>query len=608
MRKNEVIQLTEIEHVLQRSGMYLGDTSLSNHSKYHINGAGKIVKGDIRYCPAVIKLFDEIISNSIDEALRTGYKYANKININIKGNTIKVADNGRGIPIVIDKQRGKTQAEMAFTSLRAGGNFINDSFVSIGTHGLGSTLVNIMSTVFRAETNDGKKKFNLVSSDNMSSSKVKITKSRGMKYCGTSVEFTPDFTRFAKTLNGLDSVHMGLIEKRLSDLAVCFPDIAFKLNNKTIRLKSFKKYAELYSDDVLIQQSENFKLAIFPVDEPSHVSFVNGIDTYEGGTHVRVAMNKLIEGMLVHFNKRFKKLKITPADIRNHLGIILISDKINNPKFRSQTKEYISNPSSEFKKLFTELGNASFIRKVLKNDNIIDPIIETKKLKSEAAERVAIKRAQRTQKRVRVASYIPANSKRPKDKVLFITEGASAIGQLCNVRDPAIHSGFPLKGKVLNISGKKPTEILKNEELKNLMAIIGLNIGAAPIGLNIGKINILADADYDGLSICGLLINFFHLWPDLFDGRLNIVKSPILIATKGKQIKRFYSLNDFDQKKYNGWNIKYFKGLGGLPESEYELMINDPILEKVVLDEDAEESLNIAFGNDSQKRKDWLSK
>ena len=604
MRKNEVTQLTDIEHVLHKPQMYIGDTALGSHDKFYIDTHDKIVKGSINYCPALIKLFDEIISNSIDEALRTNYAYANKINIKIMGNTIVISDNGRGIPVVDSATKGKTQAEIAFTNLRAGSNFTSDSFISIGTHGLGASLVNIMSTVFRAETDDGKKHFKLTCLNNMSNTQTKISKSKNRR--GTSVEYTPDFKQF-NGINSLNDVHIGLIKKRISDLSVCFPDITFKFNNKIVRLKSFKKYVSLYSDNFIIHETENFQLAVYPVDEPTQVSFVNGIDTYEGGTHVQHAQHKLISEMLVHFKKKFKKLNIKPADVRNHMGIILISNKINNPKFRSQTKEYISNPTSEFVKLFAELGHPPFIRKVLKNDAIIDPIIETKKLKAEAADRVALKRAKKGQKKIRVASHIPANSRRSQDKILFITEGASAIGQLCNVRNPAIHGGFPLRGKPLNISGKKPTDIIKNIEMKNLMAIIGLNIGEAPLDLNYGTIAILADADYDGLSICGLLINFFAMWPDLFDGRLSIVKSPILIAKKGKQIRRFYSLTEYDQSKYKGWTIQYFKGLGGLPASEYELMINSPLMEYISLDDNWASSLHTAFGNDAEIRKIWLA-
>lgn len=606
MRKNDVIALSEIEHVLARPGMYLGDVSMGTHDKFYFDKDGNISKRAVRYCPAVIKLFDEIISNSIDEALRTDYNYANKINVKIEGNTISVSDNGRGIPVVLDKQLGKTQSEMAFTNLRAGSNFMDTDFVSIGTHGLGSTLVNIMSAVFRAETDDGKKHMSLICSNNMSNQAAKISKSKGTR--GTSVEFTPDFAQFDK-LNKLDDIHISLIEKRLSDLVVSFPKITFKFNNKIVRLKSFKNYVSLYSDDAIIHEHENFQLAVFPVEEPTHVSFANGIDTYEGGTHVDNAQWKLVSELMKHFDKKYKKLKIKPSDVRNHMGIILICNKINNPKFRSQTKEYITNPSSQYKELFADMGNSTFIKKVLKNDAIIDPIIETKKLKAEAADRVALKKAKRGQKKIRVASHIPANSKRPQDKILFITEGASAIGQLCNVRNPAIHSGFPLKGKVLNINGRKPTEIIKNEELKNLMAILGLNIGEPAANILVGKIYILADADYDGLSICGLLINFFAMWPDLFtDNKIFIVKSPILIAKKGKQIKRFYSLSEYDQAKYKGWSVQYFKGLGGLSEAEYELMIHSPILEKIVLDNDYKKSLNIAFGSDSNLRKIWLAK
>jgi len=134
MRKNEVKQLTDVEHVLNRPGMYLGDVSLSEHTKW-IMDEDKIIKQEVEFVPAILKQFDEIISNSIDEALRTNFKHANKISVIIDGNKITVSDNGRGISSDVGAGADKSQAELAFTALRAGSNFGDESFVSIGTHG-----------------------------------------------------------------------------------------------------------------------------------------------------------------------------------------------------------------------------------------------------------------------------------------------------------------------------------------------------------------------------------------------------------------------------------------------------------------------------------------
>lgn len=605
MRKNKIVQLSDIEHVRQKSGMYLGDMSQTQSLKYIIDD-NAATKKNLKYCPAVLKLFDEIISNSIDEALRTNYKHANKITVTVDGNTIQVTDNGRGIPVKEDPGTGQLQSLMAFTHLRAGSNFSDESFVSIGTHGLGATLVNIMSATFRAETDDGKKRMSLVCSNSMETINHKTGRSRGKTKTGTSVMFVPDFSRFG--INKLGS-EVDLIEKRIADLAVCFPDITFRYNGKIVRLKSFKNYVNLYSDKADLLIDENYSLAVFPVEEPTQISFVNGIDTYEGGTHVSYVMSHIVSKIGERLNKKYKKLKITPADIKNHLGLILVTNKIENPKFRSQTKEYITNSQAEIKPVFKSIEDAdAFVRKILRNDDIVDAIIETKKLKTEAQERVALKKAKRTAKKIKVASHIPANSKYPNKKTLYITEGQSAIGQLCNVRDPALHGGYPLKGKILNVSGVSPSVIIKNKELSELMAIIGLHLGERPNDLNYGNIAILTDADSDGHHIACLLLNFFSLWPDLFkEKRVSMIRSPILISKKGRKTERFYDLEDFDQKKYSDWKTTYFKGLGGLPVEEYEKMIHEPVKDLVEMDDDTDQMLKIAFGNDAQLRKDWLA-
>jgi DNA gyrase/topoisomerase IV subunit B len=181
---------------------------------------------------------------------------------------------------------------------------------------------------------------------------------------------------------------------------------------------------------------------------------------------------------------------------------------------------------------------------------------------------------------------------------------------LINVRQTAIHGGYPLRGKVKNVRQIKPTDIMKNKELSELMSILGLELGETATDLNYGRIGILADADFDGFSIAAALVNFFSYWKELFDEeRLLFIKSPIVIAKKKKQVKRFYDLKDFsDAKLDSDWKIEYNKGLGSLSIEEYDLMINDPVTEVIKFDDDATRSLETVFGKDSLPRKKWLMK
>lgn len=603
MRKNVVKQLTDIEHVRKRPGMYVGDVTLSEHPKWVTNDDGtRIFKTDVKIVPAILKLFDEIISNSIDEAFRTKFKYGNRISVIVEGDKITVTDNGRGISADIAPGSKDPQSVAAFTSLRAGANFSDDAVISIGTHGLGASLVNILSTKFDVTTCDGKDLTQIKCRDGMT--KVASTFGKNTKKW-TEVSFTPDFSLFG--VNHLTDAHVAAIRKRVTDLAACFPDITFKFNKRVVKAKRFRDYLSMLSPLYELKEEETYKLGIFPSDEPDQISFVNGIDTYEGGTHIDWVRHKVVTELLDRLNKKYKKLNLKPADVRNKLTFVLISNDIPSPKFRSQTKEYLTNNYNEFSHIFDGVENDGLINRLLRHPEIIDPIIETKKLKLEAQERVNLRAQKRRAKKLKIPKHIAANGD-PKQTILHICEGNSAVGQLCNVRDPDLHGGYPLRGKPLNVFGRKPTEIMKNTEFAELMQIIGLELNEPVGSLNYSKIRIMADADHDGNSIVGLLLNFFMLWPELYEQRrITIIKSPIVIATRGKTVKRFYDLQEYkDANLSSGWSIKYVKGLGSLSRDEYEFMINNPNEAEFELTPKSVDSLLLIFNNDSAGRKEWL--
>ena len=603
MRKNDVKVLSEIEHVLHRPGMYVGDTTKGSHDKWVMRD-GSIVKESVEIVPAFLKLFDEIVSNSIDEGFRTNFKFANEIKIYLEDNgKITISDNGRGIPVVDVPELGKTQAELAFTNLRAGANFEDDGHVSIGTHGLGSTLVNILSKKFIAHTDDGKKHFRLHCSNNLSEIDTEITKSKGP--IGTNVSFFPDFDRLG--MKEITEDHKNLIEKRVHDLAVCFPKIRFKYNGRVVQASTFKQYLKKIGDNYEILETPKFKVAVIPSETYEHISFINGIDTFGGGVHCDIVSGD-ISWTLKEAIKKKHRLTVRPSDIKNHLTFVTITNSVGDPKFDSQTKERLTNNANDIKPIFDGLLDEKFIARILRNDEIIQPIIETLLLKKQLAEARALRKANKGMKKKKVATHISASSKNPDDKILFITEGQSAISNLINVRKTDIHGGFPLRGKVRNVRELKPTEVMKNKELSELMSIIGLELGEPALDLNYGQIGILADADYDGFSIAALLVNFFSNWKELFEeGRVLLIKSPIVIAKKGKAVKRYYDLKDFEEARLDtDWKIEYNKGLGSLSVDEYDLMINDPVTEVIDYDSGAGSSLETAFGKNSIPRKQWL--
>ena len=181
---------------------------------------------------------------------------------------------------------------------------------------------------------------------------------------------------------------------------------------------------------------------------------------------------------------------------------------------------------------------------------------------------------------------------------------------MIQVRNNKIHAGLPLRGKVLNVYSVTEKTVLSNSELQDIMGATGLMLGQEPINLRYGKIVLLQDADPDGDSITGLLLNFFYkYWPQLFD--MGIIKkylSPIIIAKNGKDIKRFYDIRQYNEVRdqYSKYNISYNKGLGSLSTEEYSMMINNPVEYTFRVGDVCENSLKVVFGPDARLRKGWL--
>ena len=191
--------------------------------------------------------------------------------------------------------------------------------------------------------------------------------------------------------------------------------------------------------------------------------------------------------------------------------------------------------------------------------------------------------------------------------MLLLCEGLSAIGNLINVRNAKTTGGYPLKGKVQNVHGMRPLEIVKNKEIAELLTVIGLYVGMPAENLNYGKIVVFSDADIDGSHIYCLLLNLFSMWPELFEQkRIYRLLAPLYYCTKGKQEKMFYTQEEFEAFDSKGWDVSRYKGLGSMPENVYEKCVNDPVLECVVDFDKA--IMDMAFGKESDARKEWLLK
>ncbi|QOI66489.1 DNA topoisomerase large subunit [Erwinia phage FBB1] len=606
MIKNEIKILSAREHVLKRSGMYIGSSSNESHERF--------VFGEYRpiaYVPGVIKIIDEIIDNSVDEGIRTNFKFANKISVDIDQNTqkITITDNGRGLPQdMIETPEGETipGPVAAWTRTNTGGNFGDDEErVTGGMNGVGSSLTNIFSTIFKGVTSDGKNEITVNCSNgaqNVSHSIKPSTKK------GTTVEFVPDFSHFET--NSISENDILIVRDRIQTLAVIYPDIEFKFNGHKIQ-GNFKKYAKMYDEHAIIQEQDNCSLAICrSPDGFRQMTYVGNINTKNGGHHIDCVIDDVTEDLIPAI-KRKHKIEITKSKIKECLTIVMFVRNMKNMRFDSQTKERLTSPHGQVREHIA-LDAKKLSKAIMNSDEILMPIIEAALARKLAAEKAAETKAAKKASKAKVAKHIKPNKygNENEETTLFLTEGDSAIGYLIEVRDRDLHGGYPLRGKFKNTWGMKASDILANKEAFDICAITGLTIGEKAENLNYKNIAIMTDADVDGTgSIYPSLLAFFTHWPELFEqGRIRFVKTPVIIAEKAGKQTWFYDLSEYDKARENlkGYDIRYIKGLGSLSVDEYERVINKPNYDIVRLDKNWKELFEMLMGNDSAPRKTWM--
>ena len=596
--------LTARQHVRERIGMYMGSSAREPIERF-VMGKWAVVES----VPALSKMIDEILDNSIDEAIRTNFKYANKINVSIDGDKVTVTDNGRGIPHenVYDETTDSyiAQATAAWTRVNAGTSF-DDNRVTIGTNGVGSAATNFLSKKFIGKSWRDGKQLTVTCKNGAEEIKEAYTPKEGN---GTEVAFTPEFELFeCDSLSEYDTI--ALVEDRLISLQMAFPEIAFSFNKRRIKVNNLKKYSELFGEEAILEKTDNLSFFITSSEDGFRTnSFINGVNTRQGGSYVDFVVNQIIDDLVIMI-KRKHKIEVVKSTIKNGLTFVLFARNFTNPKFDSQTKERLTNPMSNVREHAIASGirdSDFFARKILNTPSIIDPIIEAQLAKKIAADKRAATLAQKKLRKVKVAKHISANK---DDATLKIVEGDSAMGFLLKVRDPNKVGAFPLRGVIMNTWDMKPADVLKNKELSELVAVLGLDINDPNSVDNMTYQNIatLTDADHDGIGhISPLLIAFFFkFWPRLLrEKRVKITRTPIMISTRGKDVKWFYTYEDANaHKSESGWKHRYIKGLGSLTESEYDKIINDPKYDTVTVDD--ANIFQMMFGKDSQPRKEYM--
>ena len=604
--------LDQISHILLRPQTYVGSNKPHTSVKWVISNDDKIEQRELTYIPSFIKIFDEVITNSVDESKRN--KKLNRIDVKIdtKSNFISVRDNG-GIPVVIHKEQKKYVPEVIFGTLMSGSNYDDTEYREVaGLNGLGSKLTNIFSLKFEVSTCDGKNLFQQVFKNNMRDRTKPIIKSSNK--CYTEISYYPDLEKFG--LTEINESHFKMIEKRVYDLAACNTNVKIYFNGTLINFKTFEDYIKLYTSEYFYESTKDksWSIGISPSSNGfQQVSFVNSTDTYDGGTHVDYVLNQIIS-QLREFFQRKHKVDVKPSELKNHMFLFLNSTVIN-PSFSSQTKEKLITEAKEFGMSF-EVSN-KLIQLILKSD-IVQSILDWIQQKKNAEENKLARELNKNLSKIKVDKLIDAKGKDRWKCSLAIFEGDSASSAFRKYRDTPTQGAFSLRGKFMNVAEITNQKLVSNAEVVNLMGALGLKLGqkVVPGTLRYGRILFYCDQDYDGYSIVGLLINFLHkFWPELFEHNIVYkVETPIVVVKNIKSKKKIYFYN---QNEYNDWvksinpkdwEIKYKKGLAALVDDEYKDIIHNPKLTKIKKDDISSDSLNIWFGKDSNLRKNEILK
>lgn len=506
MKENKIEQLTDIEHCLQRPNIYIGAITPTKVSTFILEKKSqKFSYEEIEYVPGFLKIIYEVIDNSVDEAIRTKFKYANQISVSIdqKTSLITVSDNGRGIPLTNMEGTDKSQLEVALTSLRAGSNFNDEEGrVLLGMNGVGASLTNIFSKTFVAEVNDGVRHGLLECADNLSTKSCVIKEIRRKSTAdaskkvktGTTISFVPDLKRFK--LKKIDDIHLNLIFQRMMFLSYTYPEITFKFNGETIRFKNAKNFMSCFSDHFVSIQDENvpckYLIGVIPNehDEFTNKSYINGADCVLGGNHLDVIHSELVGRIKEKLSKKYPNIKV--GDIKNRLSYIINFREFLNPMFNSQTKENFSSSAQEIKAFLKDVDWDAFAQKICKCQEIIEPIVESFKIKEELQNRKLLDKIGKSTPKFKCENFMPATE---ENKYCAICEGFSAQSGLSNALGRKQIGYFATRGVPLNTYEISVSKIAENKELTDIIKCLNLKLGSKEQNMTYENVLIATDAD-----------------------------------------------------------------------------------------------------------------
>ena len=618
-----VQKLTHIEHILKRPDSYVGPVDLNVEPYWVLNSnKSQFEKKNLKYSPALLKIFDEILVNAIDRnSMHPKNVSSISVDIDKDSGAVSIENNGPlgGIGVRMHEKEGLWNPELTFGHLLTSTNY-DDSKKRVvgGRNGYGAKLTNIYSSEFSIVIKDheNKQTYSQKWSKNMTVCEPPKIKKHSGATSSVSITFVPDWRRFG--LSKMENAIYKIFQKRVWDANICTtPNCKVKFNGDVLPKQNLDTYAKMHEgvENVTSVNGDRWSVCIGPSENGlEQVSFVNGICTTKGGTHVDHVASLVATGVI---EEMAKKIKLKPQQVKNTFNIF-VKATLENPTFSSQVKSECTLKAQDFGSKF-ELPK-TFVKNVLKT-GIADELTALSKFK----EMKELKKTDgaRKSKITGIPKLDDANKAGTAQSgkcTLIVTEGDSAktlaVAGLSVVgRD---HYGvFPLRGKCKNVRDSSVAQLTSNQEFNDLKKILGLQQGkeyTSVSELRYGRLMIMTDADNDGSHIKGLILNMIHyFWPSLL--KLNFVVSmvtPIIKASKGSESKSFYTDSAFrtwygDGKA--GWRIKYYKGLGTSTSAEareYFKKIQD-LTVKFDVDTMTNDSIILAFDKKkADARKTWL--
>ena len=610
--------LKGLEAVKKRPGMYIGDTD---------DGSG------------LHHMVFEVLDNCIDESMAG---HCSEINVVInKDQSVTIEDNGRGIPVDVHKKEGVSAAQLILTTLHSGGKFDDNSYkVSGGLHGVGVSVVNALSKKLMLEVHrDGGKFFQEYVEGKP---KAKLKKIKSSSKTGTKITFYPSKEIFASTNFEIEKIYKRIQELSFLNAGVSI-NVEDKRNGKSKKFKNngglssyvrhLKGRKQVISEIFECSAKESdvgVEIAMQWVDSYSEnvLCYTNNIPQKDGGTHLagfRGSLTRVLKAFIKKENAKKTPTDLLGEDVREGL-IAIISVKVPDPKFSSQTKEKLV--SSEVESVVSTVFSKYFNDFLLENPK--DAMSIVSKVSEAALAREAARKAREMTRRKGVleiaglpGKLADCQEKDPKESEIYIVEGDSAGGSAKQGRNRKNQAILPLKGKIINVEKARIDKVLGSQEVGTLIKALGCGIGKDDFDINnlrYHRIIIMTDADVDGSHIRTLLLTFFYrqMYDIVDKGHIYIALPPLYKITKGKEFiyasdekEKDEAIKTLSKSGTRGLEVQRYKGLGEMNPEQLWTTTMDPLNRRMMRVDikdarDADESFEILMGDDVEPRREFI--